>query len=32
MKGEQPGNSNAEVDGCHIAGADVMSADKPSFP
>ena len=31
-RGEQPGNSNAEVDGCHIVGADVLSADKPGFP
>ena len=31
-KGDQPGNSNAEVDYCHVAGADVLSADKPDFP
>ena len=31
-KGDQPGNSNAEVDYCHVAGADVLSAGKPDFP
>ena len=28
-KGDQPGNSNAEVDDCHDAAADVLSGDKP---
>ena len=31
-KREQPANANAEVDGCHITGADVVSVYEPGFP